>query len=145
MLQHINVAVFINLIKMPSVKNTNHICKSWPNNYNYSKNITFPFQTVKRYQHQKVSNSNFCNMRWLPFSNNIYRKLYLLFIVGLLAFQSSKIAAQLNVQASYALIKRTIPQHASSFIVERLSQQNGKDVFEIESKNNKIILRGKTV
>ncbi len=50
--------------------------------------------------------------------------------------------AQLNVQASYALIKRTIPQRASSFIVEPLHQQSAKDVFEIESRNNKIILRG---
>jgi alpha-N-acetylglucosaminidase len=50
--------------------------------------------------------------------------------------------AQLNVKASYALIKRVIPQHASSFVIESLQQQNGKDVFEIESRNNKIILRG---
>ena len=50
--------------------------------------------------------------------------------------------AQLNVQASYALIKRIIPQQAASFIIEPLQQQNGKDVFEIESQNNKIILRG---
>src|SRR5581483_8570364 len=55
-----------------------------------------------------------------------------------------KIFAQLNVQASYALIKRTVPQCANNFIVEPLKQENDKDVFEIESKNNKIILRGST-
>ena len=32
--------------------------------------------------------------------------------------------------------------HADAFIVETISQQNGKDVFEIESRNGKIVLRG---
>ena len=50
--------------------------------------------------------------------------------------------AQLNVQASYALIKRTIPKHAASFVVEPLPQQNEGDAFEVETKNNKITLRG---
>jgi alpha-N-acetylglucosaminidase len=57
---------------------------------------------------------------------------------------SISVSAQLNISASYDLIKRTIPQQATSFIVEPLQQQNDKDVFEIESKNNKIILRGNT-
>ena len=53
-----------------------------------------------------------------------------------------KINAQLNVQASYDLIKRTIPQHAALFKVEPLQQRNEKDVFEIESKSNHVVLRG---
>jgi alpha-N-acetylglucosaminidase len=80
-------------------------------------------------------------MRCLPFIHNIC-KLRFLFIAVFFLFHPSNIFAQLNVQSSYALIKRTIPQHASSFIIESLSQQNDKDVFEIESKNNRIILRG---
>jgi len=55
---------------------------------------------------------------------------------------SQEIFAQLNVKASYALIKRIIPQQQSSFVVESLDQQNGKDVFEVESRSNKIVLRG---
>ena len=55
---------------------------------------------------------------------------------------SHEMFAQLNVRASYVLIKRIIPQQASSFVIEPLHQQNGKDVFEVESKNNKIVLRG---
>jgi alpha-N-acetylglucosaminidase len=54
------------------------------------------------------------------------------------------VVAQLNVPASYALIKRTVPQYAASFIVEPLQAQSGKDVFEIESNRNKIVLRGNT-
>jgi alpha-N-acetylglucosaminidase len=64
------------------------------------------------------------------------------FILLFCAFFSHQMFAQLNMQASYALIKRVIPKQASSFLIESLQQQNGKDVFEVESKNNKIILRG---
>jgi alpha-N-acetylglucosaminidase len=49
--------------------------------------------------------------------------------------------ARLHVEASEALIKRIIPKQAGSFIVEALSASGGKDVFEIESKKGKIILR----
>ena len=55
---------------------------------------------------------------------------------------SQEMSAQLNAQASYALIKRVIPQQAASFVIEPLEGQNGKDVFEVESNKNKIILRG---
>jgi alpha-N-acetylglucosaminidase len=72
----------------------------------------------------------------------MYNKLHLVLLIVLFIFYSSNAFTQLNVQASYALIKRTIHQSASSFIVEPLHQQNAKDVFEIESKNNKIVLRG---
>src|SRR5581483_8385459 len=50
-------------------------------------------------------------------------------------------SAQVNKGASYALIKRVIPQRADSFVVEQLNV-TGKDAFEIESKNGKVILRG---
>src|SRR5262249_13100008 len=52
------------------------------------------------------------------------------------------IVAQLNTRASFELIQRTIPQHASSFIVENIAAENGKDVFEVESRGKKIVLRG---
>ena len=49
--------------------------------------------------------------------------------------------AQVNKDASYALIKRVIPLHAASFAIEQL-HTDGKDAFEIESRSGKIILRG---
>ena len=64
------------------------------------------------------------------------------FILVCSTLLSQEIFAQLNVKASYALIKRIIPQQQSSFVVESLDQQNGKDVFEVESRSNKIVLRG---
>lgn len=63
------------------------------------------------------------------------------FLVLLCCIGLTKLNAQLNVKASYDLIKRTIPEHAAFFKVEAL-QQNEKDVFEIESKNNHVVLRG---
>jgi alpha-N-acetylglucosaminidase len=52
------------------------------------------------------------------------------------------IAAQLNTQASKALIQRILPKHATHFIVEPIAAENGKDIFEVESRAGKIVLRG---
>jgi alpha-N-acetylglucosaminidase len=51
-------------------------------------------------------------------------------------------AAQLNTQSAKALIDRTIPKHSGTFIVEPLPDNPSSDAFEIESKGNKIVLRG---
>jgi alpha-N-acetylglucosaminidase len=71
-----------------------------------------------------------------------HKKIACFFIVLCCICFHQMLFAQLNVEASYALIKKTIPQHAASFVIEPLQAQNSKDVFEIESKSNKIILRG---
>ena len=55
---------------------------------------------------------------------------------------ANALPAQLNIEASRALLKRTIPNHAAQFLIESIPQQNGKDVFEIETRNGKIALRG---
>ena len=52
------------------------------------------------------------------------------------------IAAQLNTRASLALIQRILPKHANQFTVEAIAAENGKDIFEIESRAGKIVLRG---
>ncbi len=65
------------------------------------------------------------------------------FFVPLLLLISTHFAkAQSELQSAQALIKRVIPLHAQSFLVESLPQKTGNDVFEIESSGNKIILRG---
>lgn len=55
---------------------------------------------------------------------------------------TNEVSAQADLQASKALISRVLPQKQSAFITESIPQENGKDVFELESKNNQIILRG---
>ncbi len=52
------------------------------------------------------------------------------------------IQAQISTEPSDALIARIVPQHRSSFTTESIPQENGKDIFEIESKGTKILLRG---
>jgi alpha-N-acetylglucosaminidase len=63
-------------------------------------------------------------------------------ITLLLIGVANTIAAQLDITVSKALLQRTVPKHAAQFLIELTPQQNKKDVFEIESRNNKIVLRG---
>ncbi|MCD2421243.1 alpha-N-acetylglucosaminidase [Niabella pedocola] len=44
--------------------------------------------------------------------------------------------------AAYGLIKRMVPQIAGHFLVETIAGEGQKDVFEIASAGNKIVLRG---
>lgn len=69
-----------------------------------------------------------------------FKRRFSVFI--LLSFQIINLQAQLNVQASKALLQRVIPAQAVQFIIEPLNAVNSKDVFEIESRQNKIVLRG---
>lgn len=45
-------------------------------------------------------------------------------------------------QAAAALIGRILPGHATDFTIEIIPQENGRDVFEIESPDGRIHLRG---
>ncbi len=50
--------------------------------------------------------------------------------------------SQFNAKTSVALINRVIPDRASGFVVEDLPSKERADVFEIESRNDQIVLRG---
>ncbi len=45
-------------------------------------------------------------------------------------------------RAATGLIKRLVPAHASDFAVEVIPPAEGQDVFEVESRGGKIVLRG---
>ncbi|HWB26235.1 MAG TPA: alpha-N-acetylglucosaminidase [Chitinophagaceae bacterium] len=53
-------------------------------------------------------------------------------------------AGQNRLAAANALVKRIMKDKASQFVTELIPRDNGKDVYELESKNGKIILRGST-
>jgi len=53
-----------------------------------------------------------------------------------------QVDAQLNRQAVDAFMQRIVKEKSVSFIAAYIPQQNGKDIFEIESRKGKIILRG---
>lgn len=46
------------------------------------------------------------------------------------------------IEASRALIGRVVPEIQDKFIVEYIPEEDSMDVYEIESKGNKIVLRG---
>lgn len=68
-------------------------------------------------------------------------KTVLLFLLFIFTFNLQSFA-QLNKQAVVDLIRRVIPQEAAHFEVQYIPVENNRDVFEIESENGKIILRG---
>jgi alpha-N-acetylglucosaminidase len=47
-----------------------------------------------------------------------------------------------QVQAARGVIKRILPSHEQKFVLEIIPQDNGKDVFELESQGKKIVIRG---
>jgi alpha-N-acetylglucosaminidase len=63
----------------------------------------------------------------------------LVLIVLLTAF---KAGAQVDQKASADFIERVIPGKSNLFIIEAIPQQSGKDVFELDNKDGKIVLRG---
>jgi alpha-N-acetylglucosaminidase len=71
---------------------------------------------------------------------NILR--YLILITSVTGFHAKGLC-QLHVQASTALIGRILPYFASEFVVENLPSKENADVFEIENRGNKIVLRGR--
>jgi alpha-N-acetylglucosaminidase len=60
----------------------------------------------------------------------------------LLVLYTISLHAQFNATASRALIARIVPKQAAQFVIQQLPAVNGKDVFEIDTKNNKIVLQG---
>lgn len=49
---------------------------------------------------------------------------------------------QASLREARCLIARILPKHARQFVVEGIAAHEGKDVFEIESRDGRVILRG---
>lgn len=73
---------------------------------------------------------------------NCKPKVFIYILLCGMCCMANKTVAQLNVQSSYALIKRIVPAAAQKFIVQPLPASEQKDVFEVEGAKEKIILRG---
>ncbi len=70
------------------------------------------------------------------------KKLRYSTVVALMVLFHAPAFSQFNAKTSMGLIRRVIPDYASAFVVEDLSTKEKADVFEIESRDNKIIIRG---
>ncbi|MCY3022435.1 MAG: alpha-N-acetylglucosaminidase C-terminal domain-containing protein [Planctomycetota bacterium] len=63
-----------------------------------------------------------------------------LLVSGLLASACS--AGTAPHDAARGLIQRLVPEKAALFVLESIPQENGRDVFEIESRDGKVVIRG---
>ncbi len=70
-------------------------------------------------------------------------KLCLLAVVSLLVIQCS-FETETENQVMRNLVNRLIPGHSDSFMFQKIVADNGRDVFEIFSVDNKIMIRGNT-
>ena len=68
--------------------------------------------------------------------------LTIVILAGLLMVLSLQTAQAGIESAADSLIQRVVPQQAKFFVVETIPADQGRDVFEIESRNGKIVLRG---
>jgi len=66
---------------------------------------------------------------------------FVLLLFGLF-LSNFRVHAESADAAVNGLLKRVLPNHAKNFEIEIIRNENSKDVFEIEGKNDKIILRG---
>ena len=74
--------------------------------------------------------------------NSLSRPL-LSFCVGLLFILSASAQTQPGaVESAKALIERILPRHANLFVLERIERDPAGDVFELESRAGKILVRG---
>jgi len=67
---------------------------------------------------------------------------HILLLLLLLSGTLCPALAQPDLKAAQALLKRTLPNHAQHFSIEALPAEQGKDVFEIETRGGRIVLRG---
>jgi alpha-N-acetylglucosaminidase len=47
-----------------------------------------------------------------------------------------------SVEAARGVVGRIVPEHAHHFVLEEIAAENGSDIFEIESRDGKVVLRG---
>lgn len=78
------------------------------------------------------------------------KKIYIFIVFHALIFSLNasesiiQSCQEFNKEAIESVIKRIIPAQANRFIVERIEAEDGKDAFELYSRNHKIVLAGNT-
>src|SRR5690242_7097401 len=68
--------------------------------------------------------------------------LVLLFCFETAMARQNSAAENTDTQAAAGLIGRVLPAYASRFILEHIPKDKDKDVFELETRNGKVELRG---
>jgi alpha-N-acetylglucosaminidase len=64
-------------------------------------------------------------------------------LAALLAFTGgAPVRGDTAAESGSGVIRRIVPRHAKQFVVETIPADAGRDVFEIESRDDKVVLRG---
>lgn len=72
------------------------------------------------------------------------KSFFLLVMILLVAgsLRASENTADAATVAARSLVERLLPGHTQQFVLETIAPDNGRDVFEVESRDGKIVLRG---
>ena len=71
-------------------------------------------------------------------------RTFLVFTFCLCLFFPLSHAMSPEETAARELLQRLLPDHVESFVFETIPQEKGKDVFEVMSRDGRIVLRGNT-
>ncbi len=69
-------------------------------------------------------------------------KIFFCICICILSFSGCAPKTETVDDPATALLRRVVKDKADEFVIEYIEQAGGKDVFELESKNGKVILRG---
>lgn len=75
----------------------------------------------------------------------MYIKKSLASLMFILVMATNSMAQGSNLTAIKAMTERLLKKQANSFVFEEIQSPDGKDIFELESKNNKIVVRGNNI
>ena len=80
-------------------------------------------------------------MNWIKFAAKFFSCVILFLLFGINCSFADP-TENATIAAAHSLIGRLIPEAANQFVVETIPADNSQDVFEIESRDGKIVLRG---
>jgi alpha-N-acetylglucosaminidase len=74
----------------------------------------------------------------------VFRLVLMITVVQItVATHGIALAAPISPQeAARGLIQRIVPTKADQFLLETIPAENGRDVFEIENRDGKVVIRG---
>jgi len=73
----------------------------------------------------------------------VFRLVLMITVVQIIvAPHGIALAAVTPQEAARGLIQRIVPTKADQFLLEAIPAENGRDVFEIENRDGKVVIRG---
>ncbi len=73
---------------------------------------------------------------------SVFGLVFIAYATSCFAKEPQVLTSDSSVEAAAALVQRVLSSHADQFVVEIIPMAGDRDVFEIESKDGKVVLRG---